>query len=231
MSMMRASGAIPIITALQIATASFAVPKSVIKTIVGRVAGLFAPSSGRLAWPPQPAKASTAKSKIAKVEEQRRKKCTASPLRARHENVSVSCIRRARTIKQAHDCQAPHQPRQSDQRISQSTRRLRPLAILLVKLAMLVIRAGQLPLDEEVAHLRLQLQRIAVGHNDVRKLSGLERAQLVRQTKNLRGIQHHRFQRLVVRKSVSHGSSRILGQTARKGRAKTGKRDRNSGGK
>jgi hypothetical protein len=35
MSMIRALGAIPNITALQIATASFAVPKSVIKTIVG----------------------------------------------------------------------------------------------------------------------------------------------------------------------------------------------------
>ena len=33
--MIRASGAMPKITALQIATASFAVPKSVIKTIVG----------------------------------------------------------------------------------------------------------------------------------------------------------------------------------------------------
>src|ERR1700730_7168874 len=36
MSMMRASGAIPTITALQMATASLAVPKSVMKTIVGR---------------------------------------------------------------------------------------------------------------------------------------------------------------------------------------------------
>src|SRR6266403_2551526 len=35
MSMMRASGAMPTITARHMATASFAVPKSVIKTIVG----------------------------------------------------------------------------------------------------------------------------------------------------------------------------------------------------
>src|SRR5690242_921546 len=38
MSITRASGAIPAMTALQIATASFAVPKSVMKTIVGRAA-------------------------------------------------------------------------------------------------------------------------------------------------------------------------------------------------
>jgi hypothetical protein len=38
MSMIRTSGTIPIITALQMATASFAVPNSVMKTIVERAA-------------------------------------------------------------------------------------------------------------------------------------------------------------------------------------------------
>src|SRR5579859_31645 len=38
MSMTRVSGAIPAMTALQMATASFAVPKSVMKTIVDRAA-------------------------------------------------------------------------------------------------------------------------------------------------------------------------------------------------
>src|SRR5579859_460611 len=45
MSISRASGAIPRITALQIATASFAVPKSVMKTIVGRAAVPVAPAA------------------------------------------------------------------------------------------------------------------------------------------------------------------------------------------
>src|ERR1700723_3777266 len=42
MSIMRASGATPSITALQIATASLAVPKSVIKTMVARCAEGYA---------------------------------------------------------------------------------------------------------------------------------------------------------------------------------------------
>jgi hypothetical protein len=50
--MIRTFGTIPTITALQIATASFAVPKSVIKTIVGGAAGL-AVSTG-VETPPQP---------------------------------------------------------------------------------------------------------------------------------------------------------------------------------
>jgi hypothetical protein len=79
----------PIITALQIATASFAVPKSVMKTIVGRVAVCFVASFEWFAWPPQPAKASTAKNKIATVPERLRKNRTASPLRARGENISL----------------------------------------------------------------------------------------------------------------------------------------------
>src|SRR5713226_4481837 len=54
MSMMRTSGMMPMITALQMATASLAVPKSVMKTIVGRAADLFAASS-LFARLPQPA--------------------------------------------------------------------------------------------------------------------------------------------------------------------------------
>src|SRR5437763_3945868 len=46
MSMMRASGAIPVITALQIATASLAAPKSLMKTMVGLRDRLAAVSRG-----------------------------------------------------------------------------------------------------------------------------------------------------------------------------------------
>src|SRR5437764_224841 len=55
MSMMRASGAMLAITARQIATASFAVPKSVIKTIVGLWLALEFASFGEklFAHPPE----------------------------------------------------------------------------------------------------------------------------------------------------------------------------------
>jgi hypothetical protein len=66
---MRASGKIPSITALQIATASFAVPKSVMNTMVGRAAAEVAAlcaSAGDLAQPvrPMPATATTAKTQM-----------------------------------------------------------------------------------------------------------------------------------------------------------------------
>ena len=48
MFIMRASGAMPIITALQIATASLAVPKSVMKTMAGREA--VEPAMCESAW-------------------------------------------------------------------------------------------------------------------------------------------------------------------------------------
>src|SRR5580658_2525124 len=228
MSMMRASGAMPIITALQIATASFAVPKSVINTIVGRAAGFFGASSGGFPCPAQPEKASTAKSKIAGALQRRRRNCTASPWRARGEKLFTSwhSLDRHKSEKRAARWPSGAISR-SDRPIRQSTRRLRPLAILLVKFAMLVIRAGQLPLDEEIAHLRLQFERIAVSHNNIRDFARLQRAQLIRQTKNLRGVQHHRFQGLVMRQSVSHRGSRILWQPSRKRRAETRKRDGN----
>ena len=50
MSIIRTCGTIPVMTALQMATASFAVPKSVIKTMVGRVFGFLAVSR----WVPKP---------------------------------------------------------------------------------------------------------------------------------------------------------------------------------
>ena len=57
MSISRASGAIRMITALQIATASFAVPKSVMNTIVGRSAPVIFSALSSAALVPHPAQA------------------------------------------------------------------------------------------------------------------------------------------------------------------------------
>ena len=68
MSIKRASGAIPTITALHIATASLAVPKSVINTIVGRAAATacLAPAVSVGVLPHAQQKAATAKISTAK---------------------------------------------------------------------------------------------------------------------------------------------------------------------
>src|ERR1700722_1331771 len=107
---------------------------------------------------------------------------------------------------------------------------LRPLAILFVEVAMFVVGAGELALDDEVAHLRLELEWISVGHDDVGEFSRLEGAELIGQAENLRGVQHHRFQRLVMRQAVGHRGTGVLRQAARESCAETGKREWNSGG-
>ncbi len=74
MSMIRTSGTIPIITALQMATASFAVPKSVMKTIVGR-AGLLAFVSSRFARLLQPMSGTAMKNMSNAIHERLRNDC------------------------------------------------------------------------------------------------------------------------------------------------------------
>src|SRR5579859_2052567 len=80
--MSRAFGAIPAITALQIATASFAVPKSVMNTIVGRAPAPACPAAalpaGDFPHPQQtraPAKIKTVKSRIRALIESPKFKC------------------------------------------------------------------------------------------------------------------------------------------------------------
>src|SRR5580658_7435124 len=92
MSMMRASGAIPIITALQMATASLATPKSVMKTLVGRVVGFLADSSGRVAVVAQPAADSAVSNRNESTRARVRRNCTASPLAKRCEVNFISGI-------------------------------------------------------------------------------------------------------------------------------------------
>src|SRR5271167_5117516 len=101
MSMMRASGAMPIITALQIATASLAVPKSVMKTIVGRAAGFFAGSLERLVSPPQPANASVTATRNNATQERVRRNGMPSPLGDRSEDLLLGGIRWAGIITHA----------------------------------------------------------------------------------------------------------------------------------
>src|ERR1700734_2518383 len=72
-------------------------------------------------------------------------------------------------------------------------RRQRTFAILLVKIAMAIIGACELSLDEEVANLSLNFKRIAGCHNNVCKLSRLDRTDLVGKPENLGGIQHYGF--------------------------------------
>ena len=56
----------------------------------------------------------------------------------------------------------------------------------------------------------LELERIAIGHDQVRKLARLDRANKIGDAEHLCSIQRHSFQRFFMRQPVSNGRSRIL---------------------
>src|ERR1700677_1223963 len=190
MSMMRASGAIPTITALQMATASLATPKSVMKTMVGRGADFFAESSGCVAVVAQPmmARDSADINRNETTTERVGKSCKGSPLHERGIGVFILGMRWAEII--THASKLPRH---------RSAGGLGSFAILLVEVAMLVVAARELTFDEEIADLGLQFEWVAVGYDYVCYFSGLDGADLVCQAENLRGVEHHGFEGFVVR--------------------------------
>src|SRR6266404_514787 len=94
--------------------------------------------------------------------------------------------------------------------------RFRAIQILLVQGFLLVVERSELSLDEEIAHLGGELERITVGHDDIGNLAALEGANLIGETKNFGWIQGHGLQRFVIGKTVGHGVRRLLAQAARK---------------
>src|SRR5438445_4652368 len=95
--------------------------------------------------------------------------------------------------------------------------RFRAIQILLVQGFLLVVERSELSFDEKIAHLGGELERIAVGDDDVGNLAALERADLISETKNFGWIQGHGLQRFVIGKTVSHSVRGLLTQAARKG--------------
>src|ERR1700678_2387812 len=158
MSMMRASGAMPTITALQMATASLATPKSVMKTMLGRVADFFAESSGCVAVVAQPMMATDSAdiSNGKTMTERVWKSCKGPPLDERGIDVFNFAMQWAGIITHASELPS-----------HRSTRGLGSFAILLVEVTMLVVGARKLTFDEEIADLGLQFEWIAVRHDYV----------------------------------------------------------------
>src|ERR1700733_8244957 len=158
MSMIRASGAMLIITALQIATASLATPKSVMKTMAGRVADFFAESSGSVAVGAQPMMArdsadiNRSETTTGRVWKSRK----GSPLHGRGMGVFIFGMRWAEIITHASELPS-----------HRSARGLGSFAILLVEVAMLVVGTRELTFDKQIADLSLQFEWVAVGYDYV----------------------------------------------------------------
>src|ERR1700675_991514 len=105
----------------------------------------------------------------------------------------------------------------------------RPLPVLLVELAVAVVGARLLPLNEKVADLRSYFERIAVRHDQVCKLALLDCPELVGETKHLRRVHRDRLQRFVVRQSIRNRRACVLREPPREARAEARERDGNSG--
>src|SRR5205085_6477262 len=60
------------------------------------------------------------------------------------------------------------------------------------------------PIDKDVLHVRLHVERIAIGHHHICHLVHIKRTQLIGHAEHLRRIQRHRLQRLVIRQAIGH---------------------------
>src|SRR5712691_1345445 len=90
-----------------------------------------------------------------------------------------------------------------------------PLAVLLIKLEVTIVERGELALDEEVAHLRGDLERVAGGDDEIGNLAGFQRAELLIEAKDLRGHKRDRLEGFVVRQAVGHSVGGKLAEAPR----------------
>src|SRR6267143_4676373 len=77
-----------------------------------------------------------------------------------------------------------------------------PLAVLLIKLEVTIVERGELALDEEVAHLRSDLERVAGGDDEIGNLAGFQRAEFFVEAEDLRGHKRDGFEGFVVRQPI-----------------------------
>src|SRR5580704_17350180 len=107
-------------------------------------------------------------------------------------------------------------------------RGLGTFAVLLVEITVAISCAGELAVDEEVAHLGANLERIARGDNQVGNFSRFERAEPISEPEHLGGIDRHSLQGFVMGQAVAHSGAGVLREAARKCSAKAGKGYRDS---
>src|SRR5215471_20193879 len=73
-----------------------------------------------------------------------------------------------------------------------------------------VFERSELTTNEEVLHIRCKFERVAVGNNDVGGFADLERAQLVRETEDLRRIKRDGLEALFRGETVGDGVGGVL---------------------
>ena len=94
-----------------------------------------------------------------------------------------------------------------------------------------VVHGRELPPDEEVLDVGGQLERIAIGHDEVGELALLDGPDLIVEAENPCGIKRNGLECLVIRQAVRDGIRGILSQSPREGIVEAGKRELHSGGR
>src|SRR5258708_22524767 len=80
-----------------------------------------------------------------------------------------------------------------------------------------VVHGSKLPTNEEVLDVSGQLERVAVGDNEVGEFALLESSDLIVKAENARGINGDGFEGFLVRQTVRDGVCSVLSQPPRKG--------------
>src|SRR5260370_4934059 len=89
-----------------------------------------------------------------------------------------------------------------------------PLAVLLIKLEVTIVERGELALDEQVAHLRCDLERVAGGDDEIGNLAGFQRAEFFVEAEDLRRHKRDGLEGFVVRQAVGDSVGCKLTQAA-----------------
>src|SRR6266852_2821877 len=105
-----------------------------------------------------------------------------------------------------------------------------PLAVLLIKLEVTIIDGGELALDEEVAHLRGDLERVAGGDDEIGNLAGFQRAEFFVEAEDLRRHKRDRLEGFVVRQPVGDSVGGKLAEAPPEGVVKAGEGNLDAGG-
>ena len=103
------------------------------------------------------------------------------------------------------------------------------IQVLFVQGLLFVVRGCQLALDEDVAHVGGDVERVAVGDDEIGGFAGFHRAKLRVEPKHLCGIERDRLEPLFIRQAVRHGVGCILAETPREAVVKAAEGDFDAG--
>src|SRR6266849_8319275 len=100
--------------------------------------------------------------------------------------------------------------------------RLWPFCVLLVEAQMTVVRGRELPANKEIFDIGGQLERVAVGHDEIGEFAPFEGSDLIVEAENPRGIKRYGLERFLIRQAVRDGVRGVLSQSPREGIVEAG---------